>query len=141
VDLEGGEVTVAQVVNEINGQLVENGGSLPGGWEAYADGDNLAFRTMHHGRDARLLIKPDSTAAGIFGLESVTKSGLSPIGTSGDGSDDTYGRINGDSNATGAVSFTINADSAGIDGNATQVVIENNIREGNFVLQVYKQRC
>lgn len=137
VDLEGGERTIAQVVNEINSQLVENGGSLPGGWEAYADGDNLAFRTLHHGRDARLLIKPDSTAAGIFGLESVTKAGLSPIGTSGDGSDDTYGRINGDSNATGAVSFTINADSAGIDGNATQVVIENNIREGNFVLQVY----
>jgi hypothetical protein len=137
VDLEGGERTIAQVVNEINSQLVENGGSLPGGWEAYADGDNLAFRTLHHGRDARLLVKPDSTAAGIFGLESVTKAGLSPIGTSGDGSDDTYGRINGDSNATGAVSFTINADSAGVDGNATQVVIENNIREGNFVLQVY----
>jgi hypothetical protein len=137
VDLEGGERTIVQVVNEINSQLVENGGSLPGGWEAYADGDNLAFRTLHHGRDARLLIKPDSTAAGIFGLESVTKTGLSPIGTSGDGSDDTYGRINGDSNATGAVSFTINADSAGIDGNATQVVVENNIREGNFVLQVY----
>jgi hypothetical protein len=137
VDLEGGERTTAQVVNEINSQLVENGGSLPGGWEAYADGDNLAFRTLHHGRDARLLVKPDSTAAGIFGLESVTKAGLSPIGTSGDGSDDTYGRINGDSNATGAVSFTINADSAGVDGNATQVVIENNIREGNFVLQVY----
>jgi hypothetical protein len=137
VDLEGGERTIAQVVNEINSQLVENGGSLPGGWEAYADGDNLAFRTLHHGRDARLLVKPDSTAAGIFGLESVTKAGLSPIGTSGDGSDDTYGRINGDSNATGAVSFTINADSAGVDGNATQVVVENNIREGNFVLQVY----
>lgn len=137
VDIEGGEVTVAQVVNEINSQLIENGGSLPGGWEAYVEGDNLAFRTMHHGRDARLLVKPDSTAAGIFGLESVTKAGLSPIGTSGDGSEDTYGRVNGDSNATGAVSFTINADSAGIDGNATQVVIENNIREGNFVLQVY----
>jgi hypothetical protein len=136
-DLEGAERTVAEVVTEINSQLVENGGDLPGGWEAYADGDNLAFRTLHHGRDARMLIKPDSTAAGIFGLESVTKEGASPIGTSGDGSDDTYGRINGDSNTLGAVSFTINADSAGIDGNATQIVIENNIREGNFVLSVY----
>lgn len=136
-DLEGGEVTITQVVNEINSQSVDNGGDLPGGWEAYEDGDNLAFRTLHHGRDARLLVKPDSTAAGIFGLESVTKAGASPIGTTGDGSEDTYGRINGDADVTGAVSFTLSADSSGIDGNATQVVIENNIREGNFVLQVY----
>jgi len=136
-DLEGGEVTVAQVVNEINGQLVENGGDLPGGWEAYADGDNLAFRTLHHGRDARLLIKPDSTAKYIFGLESLTKQGSSPIGTTGDGGEDTYGRINGDANSTGAVTLTILADSAGIDGNATQIVIENNVREGNFIFQVY----
>jgi hypothetical protein len=136
-DIEGTESTIAEVVTEINSQLVENGGDLPGGWEAYADGDNLAFRTMHHGRDARLLIKPDSTAAALFGLESVTKVGDSPIGTSGDPAEDTYGRINGDSNSTGAVTFTINADSAGIDGNATQVVIENNIREGNFILQIY----
>lgn len=136
-DIEGGEVTITQVVNEINGQSVDNGGDLPGGWEAYEDGDNLAFRTLHHGRDARLLVKPDSTAAGIFGLESVTKAGASPIGTTGDGSEDTYGRINGDADVTGAVSFTLSADSAGIDGNSTQFVIENNIREGNFVLQVY----
>lgn len=136
-DLEGTESTIAQVVTEINSQLVENGGDLPGGWEAYADGDNLAFRTLHHGRDARLLIKPDSTAAALFGLESVTKLGDSPIGTSGDPAEDTYGRINGDTNSTGAITFTINADSAGIDGNATQIVIENNIREGNFILQVY----
>jgi hypothetical protein len=136
-DLEGGEVTIAEVVTEVNSQLVENGGSLPGGWEAFADGDNLAFRTMHHGRDARLLIKPDSTAAGIFGLESVTKLGASPIGTTGEGSEDTLGRINGDSNSTGAVTFTVLADSAGIDGNATQIVVENNVREGNFIVQVY----
>lgn len=136
-DLEGSEKTITEVVNEINSQLVDNGGDLPGGWEAYEEGDNLAFRTLHHGRDARMLIKPDSTAAGIFGLESVTKEGASPIGTTGDGADDTYGRINGDSNALGAVSFTVNADSAGIDGNATQIVIENNIREGNFVVSVF----
>lgn len=135
--LEGDESTVAQVVAEINSQLVENGGDLPGGWEAFEDGDNLGIRTLHHGRDARMLIKPDSTAAGIFGLTSVTKKGTSPIGTTGDTSEDTYGRINGDANSTGAVSFTINADSAGIDGNSTQVVIENNIREGNFILKVF----
>jgi hypothetical protein len=136
-DLEGDEVTLTEVVTEVNSQLVENGGSLPGGWEAYEEGDNLAFRTMHHGRDARLLVKPDSTAAGIFGLESVTKLGASPIGTTGEGTEDTLGRINGDSNSTGAVTFTVLADSAGIDGNATQIIVENNVREGNFIVQVY----
>ena len=137
VDLEGTESTISEIVDEINSQRVEESGTLTGGWEAFADGDNLAFRTNHHGSDARLLIKPDSTAAAIFGLESVTKLGDSPIGTTGDGSEETYGRINGDSNSTGAVTFSITADSAGIDGNSTQVVIENNIREGNFVVQIY----
>lgn len=136
-DLEGTEVTITQIVNEINSQKIENGGTLPGGWEAFDDTDNLAFRTLHHGRDARLLVKPDSTAAGIFGLESVTKAGLSPIGSSGDSAVETYGRVNGDANSSGAITFTIMADSSGIDGNATQVVIENNIREGNFVMQIF----
>jgi len=136
-DLEGSEVTITEVVNEINSQKSENGGTLPGGWTAVASGDNLKFETDHHGRDAKLLIKPDSTAAGIFGLESVTKAGLSPLGTSGDVAIATYGRVNGDANSTGALSFTITADSAGIDGNSTQVVIENNVREGNFQMQVY----
>jgi hypothetical protein len=136
-DLEGTEVTTTQVVNEINSQKIENGGTLPGGWEAYEDGDNLAFRTLHYGRDARLLIKPDSTAAGIFGLDSITKLGASPIGTATDVAVATYGRINGDANTSGAVTFTVLADSAGIDGNATQIVVENNIREGNFVIHVF----
>jgi len=118
-DLEGSEVTITEVVNEINSQKSENGGTLPGGWTAVASGDNLKFETDHHGRDAKLLIKPDSTAAGIFGLESVTKAGLSPLGTSGDVAIATYGRVNGDANSTGALSFTITADSAGIDGNST----------------------
>jgi hypothetical protein len=135
--LEGAESTIAQVVNEIQSQLLANGGTLPGGWTCSASGDNLNFVTDHHGRDARLLIKPDSTAAAIFGLESVTKLGISPIGTSGDAAIATYGRVNGDANSTGAITMTVNADSAGIDGNQTQVVVENNIREGNFVVQVY----
>ncbi len=136
-NLEGSESTVAEVVAEINSQLLDNSGSLPGGWLAYVSGDNLAFKTTHHGRDARLIIKADSTAAALFGLANVTKSGTSPIGTSGDGSEDTYGRVNGDANSTGAITFTILADSPGIDGNSTQVVVENNVRDGNFVLHVY----
>lgn len=136
-DLEGAEWTIAQIVTAINNMKVENGGDLPGGWTAYAEVDNLAFRTDHLGRDARLLVKSDSTAAGIFGLDSVTKAGTSPIGTSGDPSITTYGRVNGDANSTGAVTFTVTADSAGIDGNSTQIVVANNVREGNFTMQVY----
>ena len=136
-DLEGSEHTIAAVVSEINSLKTENGGTLPGGWTAEATGDNLTFKTDHHGRDARLLIKPDSTAIDIFGFESVTKLGLSPIGTSGDAAIATYGRVNGAANSTGALTFTLLADSAGIDGNATQVVIENNVREGNFQFDVY----
>lgn len=136
-DLEGSDNSLATIITEINSQSIDNSGTLPGGWIAYADGDNLAFKTSHYGRDARLLIKPDSTAAALFGLSSVTKTGSSPVGTTGDGTEYVAGRLNGDSNSTGAITFTITADSAGIDGNATQVVIENNIRDGNWIMQVY----
>lgn len=136
-DLEGAEWTVEEIVDEINSQKTENGGSLPGGWTAYAEGDNLAFITDHSGRDARMLVKPDSTTLDIFGLESVTKVGTSPIRTSGDTDVEVAGRVNGDANETGAVTFTVTGDSAGIDGNSTQIVIENNVREGNFQIAVY----
>lgn len=137
VDLEGAEFTIGEIVDDINNQKVENGGTLPGGWTAVADGDNLAFQTDHYGRDARLLIKTDSTAAALFGLDAVTKTGTSPIGSSGDVGVTTYGRINGDANGTGAITFTVTADSAGIDGNNTQIVIENNVRDGNFSMHVF----
>ncbi len=137
VDLEGAEWTITEIIDEINNQKIVNGGTLPGGWTAYEETDNLAFRTDHLGRDARLLIKADSTANDLFGFENVTKVGTSPIGTSGASSVHTYGRVNGDENDTDAVTFTISADSPGIDGNATQVVIKNNIRDGNWQIAVY----
>jgi hypothetical protein len=136
-DLEGAEWTVAEIVDEINSQRAQESGDLPGGWTAYAESDNLAFRTDHLGRDARLLIKSDSTAIDIFGFEAVTKVGTSPIGTSGDTAVHTYGRVNGDENSTGALTFTVTSESPGIDGNTTQVVITNNVREGNFKIEVY----
>lgn len=132
-DLEGAEWTTAEVVDAINDQIA----LLPGGFEAYADGDNVALRTLHYGRDARLLVKPDSTADQLLGLANLTVVGASPVGTSGDGSTESYGRVNGDANTVGAVSFTVFADSAGIDGNNTQIVVENNVREGNFQISVY----
>lgn len=135
--LEGSQHALSAIVTFINNQKVANGGTLPGGWTASATGNNLTISTDHSGRDARLLVKSDSTAAGIFGLVPITQAGLSPIGTSGDTAIATYGRVDGDANVTGATSFTLTADSAGIDGNSTQVIVENNIREGNFVMQVF----
>jgi len=135
--LQASQNTITQVVNYINSLKVINGGTLPGGWTCYAVASNLAFRTDHYGRDARLLVKSTSTSAGIFGLANVTVTGLSPVGVSTDPAATTFGIINGSANATGAVSLTIKADSAGIDGNSTQVVVANNVRDGNWTFHVY----
>jgi phage tail sheath protein FI len=135
--LEGSAHTIAAIVTAINNQKVENGGTLPGGWEAFKVGNNLSFRTMHYGVDARLRVKSDSTASEIFGIVDYTFTGDSPRGQSGSVSVSTYGQVYGDSNTTGVKTFTVIGDSAGIDGNATQVVISNNLREGTFGIQVY----
>jgi hypothetical protein len=84
-----------------------------------------------------MLIKPDSTANGIFGLPNLTVTGTSPQGASNDAAVDTYGIIDGSTNLTGAITFTVTADSAGIDGNATQVVIKNNVQQGNWQMLVF----
>ncbi len=136
-NLEGDEYTIDEIVDEINSQSTDNGGTLPGGWIAVASGDNLSFRTTHTGRGAKLLIKASSTAEALFGLPTTTKSGTSPSGTTGTVGISTYGRVTGDANSTGDVTFTLTADSAGIDGNNTQVIVANNVREGSFSLKVF----
>lgn len=132
-----GDVSLATVVSTINAQRTISGGTLPGGWVAKATGDQLAFDTLAKGRDSRLLIKSDSTADTRFGFDNVTAVGTSPLGTSGASAVHTYGRVQGAANNSGEVTFTINADTAGQDGNATQVVITNDVREAKFNIQVY----
>jgi len=144
------DVTIEEIVANINEQVED--GELPGGFEAVAVGNNLSFRTLHHGRDARLLVKEESTLFDFFGFDTpladptdvdsgegdyVTAEGTSPQGVSGDAANHTYGIVSGDENVDGEVTFTLRADSAGIEGNATQVVVRNNIREGNFIMEVY----
>ena len=136
-DLEGTSWTISQVVTEINSQKTENGGTLPGGWIATASGNNLKFATSHFGRDAKLRIKADSTAEALFGLSTTTKIGVSPIGDSGDISVETFGRISGTENLDDSETFTITADSAGIEGNNTQVKITNDPRSGTWNMDVY----
>jgi len=130
-----GDVGIDDIVDEINSQV--ESGSLPGGWIASASGSSLKFETLHSGRDARLRIKPDSTGELIFGLPTSTAIGRSDPAVVGDMSDWTYGRIAGASNTTGDISFMVTADSVGIEGNFTQVVVKNNTRDSNWILEVY----
>lgn len=137
ITLPAASDTIANIVTAINAQKAELGGTLPGGWEAMADGDSLKFMTKHYGVDARLRIKPAGIAVAVFGLSTLTQVGVSPEGTTGDVGIETYALVNGAANNTGAVTFTLNADSPGIDGNLTQVVIKNNIYDKYFNIEVY----
>lgn len=138
VDLEGASWTATEVASEMNNQRVENGGALPGGWIATVVGSTtLRIDTLHHGRDARIRVKPASTAELIFGFPTTTAIGTSPLGTSGDTASETFGRCAGGDNSSDLVTFTVTADSPGVDGNVTQVKITNNVRDHNFTLEVY----
>lgn len=142
--LVGAQYLAAAVVTAINDQKTENGGSLPGGWEAFlvgepanpANGTNIGIRTLAYGRDARIRVKSDSTVDYVFGFNDFTYVGSSPAGNSS-GATYPYGRVNGAANNAGTTTFTLFADSAGQDGNSTEVVVTNDIREGTFELAVY----
>ena len=136
-DFAGLQKTTAEVVTEINSQRVVEGGTLPGGFVASANGNFIVISALHDGRDSRLLVKEDSTAEEAFDFDTVTKTGSSPLGTSGADAVHTFGRVNGSADATGATTFTVTADTPGIDGNASQIVILNDVREGNFSMEVY----
>ncbi len=131
-------VTITEVVNGINAAITA--GDVPGGFEAAegsaADAGKLILRTLHHGRDAKILVKPDSTASELFGFDNITSVGETPSGATGDSDIETLGLVTGGTGA-GGTTFTLMADSPGVDGNATQVVIKNNTREGNFTMEVY----
>ena len=126
--------TISDIVTDINDQKTENGGTLPGGWTAVASGFSLRFVTNAHGVDSRLYIKPASVTA--FGLSTTTKSGTTPSGESGAVDIETLGFVTGGANTGGDVTFTINADSPGIDGNDTQVLIKNDIYDNNFTVEI-----
>jgi len=132
-----GDVALATILTTINNQRLSAGGTLPGGWVAKAVGDQLSFETLVTGRDSRLLVKSDSASNSRFLFDNLTDVGTSPIGTSGAAAVHNYGRVNGAANGTGEATFTVNADTTGQDGNATQVVIKNDIREAKFSIEVY----
>lgn len=155
-DLEGQSNSTADVVNEINAQITA--GDLLGGFYAVGGGvtsgpeidgvtldlsshpllssDNVTLATLHHGQDARLLVKSESTAFEIFDFSGLTAEGTSPDGQTGDSDIEDLAIVSG-STDTSTDTFLLTADTAGIEGNETQVIITNNVREGNFRIDVF----
>jgi hypothetical protein len=143
-------LSVGDLATTINNII--SSGEVPGGFEAVAVGNNLSFRTLHHGRDARILVKEESSLFRTLGFDRplsipssesseagvyITASGSTPSGVTDNADITDLGLVYGNFSSSGPVSLTIRADSPGIDGNSTQVVIRNNIREGNFIMEVY----
>jgi hypothetical protein len=109
-----------------------------GGFECVATGNNLTLRTLHAGRTAAFAVKATSTADTVFGFTNLANYGTSPLGAADDPAVDTLGRITGTDNAGGAeISCTITADSVGLDGNYTTVVIKNDTAGGTFSMKVF----
>jgi len=152
------DVSLSDIVESINNQRIsdEGGlttGTLPGGWEASAmlsteqdPKHYLAFNTKHYGRDARLRVKAAGAAIEVFGMSTSTAMGDSPVQSSAvavngsiSNSDSNVGGIivGSDNVGMSQVTFTVYADSPGIEGNRTQVKIKNNSYENNFAMEVY----
>jgi len=149
-DIATSATTVAEVVSEINDQIDD--GTLAGGFEAVAVGNNLSLRSLHSGRDARLLVKSDSGLFTVFGFDTphsdptdhtsalgthATAEGTTTSGTSGAVNIHQLGWVYGASALSGIYSFTCTADTAGIEGNDTQIKVTNDVREGVFTIEVY----
>lgn len=142
VTIESDSSILSDIADDINLQIT--GGDIPGGFRADAVSNHLVLTTLHSGTDAAILVKSDSTAAALFGLDNDSHIGTTPVGVTGDTGTPlfnsltyTYGLVSGTANTDGTACFTLTADSPGIDGNETQVVVNSNIREGNFSLSVF----
>jgi phage tail sheath protein FI len=133
VVISAASYTTLSLVTAVNSYIAAH---LPGGFRAYKTGNNFAITTQHTGRDARLLIKSSSTAALPLSLDTDTKIGSGTTGVASDLTTYNNAIVSGSVN-TSTVIMTINADSPGTAGNSTQVVITNNIRDGDFTMDVY----
>ena len=132
--LIGGPYTTQDVVDEINNYITAE---LTGGFEAVtAGGYNIILNTMTYGKDAKISVKPASTADVIFGLSNSIQSGVSPSTSSDAVGAYTAGIFTGPTAVGTTPTFTVLADSPGQDGNNTSVVITNETG-GTFNIQVY----
>lgn len=154
--LEGLSNSTAAIVNEINSQITDGtimggfyavGGSVANGpvingvtvnltTHALYAANNVTLVTLHSGKDAKILVKSESTAFEIFDFDGTTATGVTTSGVTGDVNIQELGIVTG-SAVSNSNSLTIAADSPGIDGNTTQVVVKNDVREGTFQIEVY----
>lgn len=130
------DTEIADIVDAINDYRDDN---LPGGWEAAIDTNtySLKINTLAYGKDSRLRIKPDSTALDVFGFSTSTEKGESPSRDSNDADVAVAGVISGTSNTSDETTFTVQADSVGIDGNMTQVRVTNDVNANVFTVEVF----
>ncbi|MCI0565003.1 MAG: hypothetical protein MN733_41590, partial [Nitrososphaera sp.] len=135
VTLDSAVQTTADIVDTINDAITN--GDIPGGFVASDFGDFLRLTTNHVGRDARIFVKPTSSAAPLLGFTGSAGQGTSPSAVSGDGTTYTAGIVTGNPNSTDELCFTVFADSTGIDGNSTQLVVTNSTADGTFTIDVF----
>lgn len=134
--LDSAVQTDTDIVNTINDAITN--GDVPGGFVASSTADAITLTTLAVGRDSRIYVKPSCTAAPLLGFITDTNdTGSSPTAVSGDGSTYSAGIVTGDPDNGGELSFTVYADSAGLDGNGTQLVITNSAFDGTFTIAVY----
>lgn len=132
--LSGGPYSTQDVVDEINNYITAN---LTGGFEAVTEGGyNVILKTMTYGRDAKISVKPASTADVILGLTNSIQSGVSPSTSSDAVGAYTAGIFTGPLYVGTTPTFTVTADSPGLDGNDTSVLISNDVG-GTFNIQVF----
>lgn len=135
VTLSSSVLTATQISNAIN-TAVSNG-TVPGGFTASVSSNSIKLTTDHVGRDAKILVKSTSTADALLGLANTTATGTSPSAVSGGGATYAAGIVTGSANSAGTTCFTVYAESPGIEGNETQIVVTNQTSEGTFTLDVY----
>ena len=133
IDFPGTSYSISQIATHINNQI--NAAAIPGGFIASPTGNNLTLTTLHSGNDAKLLVKTASVGT-LMGFTGITVGGYSPVGVSTAINENYLGIASGPAD-TSTVCFTINADSPGIEGNQTQVVILNNTTDSVFTMNVF----
>lgn len=124
----GSTLTVQDIVDHLEAQG-------PMGFEFTDNSSKLSARTLHKGRDAKIRVKPTVGGAQV-GMFQQVASGTSSSGSDGDANETALGIVYGTS-SNPPVALIVSADSPGIEGNNTEIVITNNDRDNNFSIQVF----
>lgn len=123
-----GTPAIGTLITALNAQA-------PAGFEFTDNGGKVCAQTFHKGRDAKIRVKPTVGGAQIAMFQQVA-SGTSTFGSDGDATETSYGIIYG-TTSNPPVCFTVSAESPGLEGNNTEIVVTNNDRDNNFSIQVF----